>query len=156
MRKKRASKAPKAKRTPKTKGPSENEIQMHCWAWVKKAHPELLIFHVANELKAHVSYHLKQKRLGKLNGVADFLAFPTGGRKFAIEMKDGKGEQDADQIRFQKRWEAAGGLYYVVRTLGSFQDIIGGMMLFGGWFHAEPLCPISGLPERIFSGSDDD
>jgi len=110
---------------------SENELQMHCWAWVKKTHPELLIFHVANELKAHVSYHLKQKRLGKLPGVADFLAFPIKLPYVAIELKDDEGVQDADQIKFQKRWERTGGLYYIVRTLAEFQNIITAIMIFG-------------------------
>ena len=65
-----------------------------------------MIFHVANERKARVQYHLKLKRLGVLKGVADFLAFPIDGRKFAIELKDDEGTQDADQIKFQRRWEA--------------------------------------------------
>jgi hypothetical protein len=104
---------------------------MKAWAWVQKAHPALLIFHVANERKAHVQYHVKMKRLGVLAGVADFLAFPVGGRKFAIELKDDKGEQDADQVKFQRRWERAGGLYFLVRTVAEFQNVVNGMELFG-------------------------
>lgn len=112
------------KRVKKAKGPSENEIHMKAWAWCQKAHPSLLIFHVANERKAPVQYHLKLKRLGVLKGVADFLAFPVDGRKIAIELKDGKGVQDADQIKFQRRWEHIGGLYFVARTVADFQFII--------------------------------
>lgn len=97
---------------------------MKAWAWCQKTHPELLIFHVANERKAHVQYHVKMKRKGVLAGVADFLAFPADGRKLAIELKDGKGVQDADQIKFQRRWERAGGLYFVARTVTDFQFII--------------------------------
>src|ERR1700685_1070673 len=106
-----------AKKVPKPKGSSENEIHMKAWAWCQKAHPELLIFHVANERKAHVQYHVKMKRKGVLAGVADFLAFPFNGRKLAIELKDAKGVQDADQIKFQRRWEHADGRYFIVRTL---------------------------------------
>lgn len=105
----------------KVKGPSENEIHLKCWQWVQKTHPELLIFHVANERRASVQYHVKMKRKGVLAGVADFLAFPLNGRKLAIELKDDKGVQDAEQIKFQKRWEAMGGTYYLVRTFGEFQ-----------------------------------
>ncbi len=104
---------------------------MKCAKWVRDAHPALLIFHVANERKAHVQYHVKMKRKGVLAGVADFLAFPANSRKFAIELKDDKGTQDADQIKFQRRWERTGGLYYIVRTVAEFQNIVDAMMLFG-------------------------
>jgi len=114
----------RAKKVPKPKGPSENEIHMKAWAWCQKTHPGLLIFHVANERKAHVQYHVKMKRKGVLAGVADFLAFPTDGRKFAIELKDDKGVQDAEQIKFQRRWQTAGGLYFIARTVEDFQFII--------------------------------
>ena len=112
------------KRVKKAKGPSENEIHMKAWAWCQKTHPALLIFHVANERKASVQYHLKLKRLGVLKGVADFLAFPVDGRKIAIELKDGDGVQDVDQIKFQRHWEHVGGLYFVARTVADFQFII--------------------------------
>ncbi len=112
------------KRVKKANGPSENEIHMKARAWCQKTHPALLIFHVANERKASVQYHLKLKRLGVLKGVADFLAFPVDGRKIAIELKDGDGVQDADQIKFQRRWEHVGGLYFVARTVADFQFII--------------------------------
>jgi len=120
----------RAKKALKPKGPSENEIHMKCAKWVRDTHPTLLIFHVANERKATVQYHLKLKRLGVLKGVADFLAFPIDGRKFAIELKDAEGTQDAEQVKFQRRWEATGGLYFVVRTVADFRFIIG-MMQYG-------------------------
>ena len=120
-----------AKKASKPKGPSENEVHMKCAQWVQKTHPALLIFHVANERKAPVQYHLKLKRLGVLKGVADFLAFPIDGRKFAIELKDDEGEQDSDQVKFQRRWERTGGLYFVARTVDDFQIIINGFMMFG-------------------------
>jgi hypothetical protein len=113
------------------KEPSENEIHLKCFQWVQKAHPELLIFHVANERKAHVQYHVKMKRKGVLAGVADFLAFPVNGRKLAIELKDGKNAQDPDQIKFQRRWERAGGDYFIVRTLADFQITVDCAMMFG-------------------------
>jgi hypothetical protein len=122
----------RVKKVPRLNGPSENEIHVKAWAWCQKAHPALLIFHVANERKAHVQYHVKMKRKGVLAGVADFLAFPVDGRKFAIELKDDKGVQDEDQIKFQRRWERAGGLYFVARTVADFQSVVDGMMLFGG------------------------
>lgn len=128
MPKKRVKKPAVRKR--KTVENDETCLQMHAWAWVKKTHPALLIFHVANERQAAIQYHIKLKRMGVLAGVADFLAFPIDGRKFAIELKDDEGEQDEDQIKFQKRWERTGGIYCVVRTLADFQSLICVMMLF--------------------------
>lgn len=131
MRKKPSAKV-KAKRLRprKTVENDEDCLHLHCWQWVQKVHPELLIFHVANERQAAVQYHVKLKRRGVLKGVSDFLAFPTDGRKFAVELKDDEGVQDADQIRFQKRWERAGGIYLIVRTLSEFQGAIAAMVLF--------------------------
>lgn len=129
-RKKPVKKVPK-KRVPKTATNDETCLQMHGWAWVIKAHPGLLIFHVANERKASIQYHMKLKRLGVLPGVADFLAFPDNGRKTAIELKDDEGVQDQDQIKFQLHWERSGGAYFICRTLEEFQGVVAGIMLFG-------------------------
>ena len=103
---------------------------MHCWSWKLREHSNLLMFHVANERQANISYHVKLKRLGVLPGVADFLAFPNNGRKVAIEMKDDEGDQDEDQILFQLRWERSGGLYFVCRTLKEFQGVVNAITLF--------------------------
>ncbi len=104
---------------------------MHSAAWLKKDHPRLLAFHVANERKAAVQYHVKLKRMGVLNGVADWLLFPDNGRKAAIELKDDKGVQEDDQIAFQKRWERSGGVYFLVRTMDEFKSVVNGLLLFG-------------------------
>lgn len=122
---------PAKKAARKPKGPSENEIHVKAWAWVQKAHPELLIFHVANERKAHVRHHVNMKRKGVLAGVADFLAFPVNGRKLAIELKDDKGKQEDEQEKFQRRWERAGGAYFVVRTLADFRVVVDCAVMFG-------------------------
>lgn len=130
-RKKPAKAAPKKPKARKTVDNDETCLHLHAWAWVKKAHPELLIFHVANERKAAVQYYVKLKRMGVLGGVADFLAFPDSGRKAAVELKDDEGVQDAEQIKFQKRWERSGGVYYLVRTLEEFQNVVSALVLFG-------------------------
>lgn len=69
------------------------------------------------------------KRMGVRPGVADWLVFSPG-RSVAIENKDDEGDQDADQIKFQRQWEAAGNLYFVCRTLSEFQGIINAITLF--------------------------
>lgn len=127
-RKKPVKKAVKAKKR-KTVINDETCLQHHAWQWAQKAHPELLIFHVANERKGSIGMAMHFKRLGVLAGVADFLAFPPG-RSVAIELKDDKGTQNADQEKFQKRWEAVGHLYFVCRTLEQFQGVISALTLF--------------------------
>lgn len=120
----------RVKKGAKAKGPSENEIHMKCAKWVRDTYPNLLIFHVANERKAAPQYHQKLKRLGVLAGVADFLAFPRNGRKFAIELKNEEGSQSIDQVKFERRWVRTGGAYIAVHSLADFQSFIGVMVLF--------------------------
>jgi hypothetical protein len=130
--KNRAHKAPKPKRVRprKTVENDENCLHMHCAKWLRDAYPALLAFHVANERQAAVQFHVKLKRKGVLTGVADWLLFPDDGRKIAIELKDDKGEQEPEQIKFQARWERTGGLYYLVRTLADFQITVHAVMMF--------------------------
>lgn len=131
MLKNRAKKAPKkAAKTPKQRDVSEQEIQMKTAQWVRKAHPRLLAFHVANERRAAVQFHVKLKRMGVLGGVADWLVFPDSGRKAAIELKDRTGKQEPAQIAFQKHWERTGGVYFLVRSLDEFKTVINGLLLF--------------------------
>lgn len=125
-----ASSRKKPAKKRKTVENDETCLHMHCWQWVQKEHPDLLIFHVANERKGGYGAHMHFKRMGVIAGVADFLAFPRG-RAAAIELKDDEGGQRAGQERFQKRWERAGHVYVVVRTLEEFQGAIRALTVFG-------------------------
>lgn len=69
------------------------------------------------------------KRMGVRPGVADWLLFMPG-RAVAIENKDDEGEQNADQIKFERQWKAAGNLYVICRTLEEFQNIVNALLLF--------------------------
>jgi hypothetical protein len=109
---------------------SEREIQMKAWQWVQKTHPELLIFHVPNGEHRDVRTAVKLKRMGLVPGVADFLCF-TGTRQTAIEMKDDNGKQSDSQLKFEMRWRAAGGDYYVCDCLEDFQDLVDAIVMFG-------------------------
>ena len=117
-------------RVRKTVENDETCLQKHAWQWVTREYPNLLIFHVANERKGSIGAVMHFKRMGVLPGVADFLAFPKG-RAVAIELKDDEGDQDTEQEKFQRRWERAGGVYFIVRTLEEFQGVVNGIMLFG-------------------------
>lgn len=119
------------KRVRKTVTNDETCLQKHQKQWLDKTGiwSRLLIFHVANERKGGFGTQMHFKRMGVRSGVADWLIF-RGARRVAIENKDDEGEQDADQERFQKQWEAAGGEYFLVRTLEEFQSVVNGLMLF--------------------------
>ena len=132
-RKKPARKPRKAaaKRKRKTVTNDETCLQMHQKQWLEKAGlwGRLLIFHVANERIGGFGAQMHFKRMGVRPGVADWLVFRPG-RSVAIENKDDEGEQNADQERFQKQWEAAGNLYFMVRTLEEFQGVVNALTLF--------------------------
>lgn len=104
---------------------------MHCKQWLDKSGlwSRLLIFHVANERKGGFGAQMHFKRMGVRPGVADWLLFVPG-RAAAIELKDDEGDQNVDQLRFERQWKDAGNLYLVVRTLEEFQGTVQALALF--------------------------
>jgi hypothetical protein len=106
-------------------------LQYRCQQWLEKSGvlQRLLIFHVPNERIGGIGSVVHFKRMGVLAGVADYLAFPVG-RAVAIELKDEDEAPRDTQEAFQKRWERAGNVYFVVRTLEQFQGVIDGITLF--------------------------
>lgn len=90
----------------------------------------MLIFHVANERRGGIGAIMHFKRMGVRPGVADYLAFPRSGRRVAIELKDLDGDARKSQERFQRQWTAAGGEYYLVRSVDSFKSIVDALELF--------------------------
>jgi hypothetical protein len=127
-----ARKAVAKKRKQKTVQNSEKCLHFHCQSWLEKSGiwNKLLIFHVPNERKGGIGAIMHFKRLGVRKGVADYLAFASDCRALAIELKDDEGDQDADQIKFQRKWEAAGNSYVVARTLEEFQNALQWLVLF--------------------------
>lgn len=125
---KAAGKKPKKRKTITN---DETCLHMHCKSWLDKSGlwDRLLIFHVANERKGSIGAVMHFKRMGVRNGVADWLAFPPG-RAVAIELKDDEGGQLPDQIKFQRKWEAAGNTYFLARTLEEFQGIVNALAIF--------------------------
>jgi hypothetical protein len=121
-----------AKKVRKTIKNDETCLQMHCQQWLEKSGlwSRLLIFHVANERKGSIGAAMHFKRMGVRPGVADYLAFVQPRRSVAIELKDDEGDQDGNQKKFQRQWEAAGNVYLIVRTLEEFQGTVQGIALF--------------------------
>jgi hypothetical protein len=122
---KSGSKLAKKKPLPKdfSRQPSEKEIHMKAWQWVRNTYPDLLIFHVPSGEHRNVVTGIKLKRMGVVKGVADFLMF-TSGCSIAIELKDRGGTQSPEQKHFQKQWEACGFVYKIARSLTDFQNIV--------------------------------
>lgn len=116
------------KRPPARPRESEQCLHMKCQQWLVRSGwwDRLLIFHVPNERRGGIGTIMHFKRLGVRKGVADYLVF-GGLRDAAIELKDEDGEQDAEQEKFQRQWEASGRLYFIVRTLESFQGTVLGL-----------------------------
>ncbi len=119
----------KALRKVSLRQPSENEIHMKAWQWVKEAHPDLLIFHVPNGEHRNTATANKLKRMGVIRGVPDFLCF-TPFRDIAIELKNNAGEQSKDQFRFECKWKAGQRQYFICRTLEEFQGTVNAIALF--------------------------
>ena len=62
---------------------------------------------------------------GTMVGWPDVVVIiPGSGRFMGIEVKVGKDTQSEGQKKFQARCEAAGGLYYIVRTKEDFHKVI--------------------------------
>lgn len=63
---------------------------------------------------------------GNPNGTADILGV-IHGRPVAIEVKTRTGKQRPSQAHWQAAWEAAGGLYVVVRSVQEAVEWVGGV-----------------------------
>lgn len=59
------------------------------------------------------------------NGTPDLLGVIKPGTALAIEVKSAKGAQRAEQIAFQKAWEARGGIYILARSVDDVLKRIG-------------------------------
>ena len=129
----KTKKATSRKKAAKPAKQSERSLHLHCQQWLEKSGwwNKLLIFHVPNERRSGIGAMMHFKRLGVRPGVADYLVFglPRHGDA-AIELKDEDGKQSKDQEIFQRKWEAAGKPYFVVRTLEEFQGTVIALSIF--------------------------
>ena len=57
------------------------------------------------------------------NGVPDIIAV-IDGRFIGLEFKTYRGKQSEDQKIFQKRLEAAGGLYFIIRSVADLKNTL--------------------------------
>jgi hypothetical protein len=100
---------------------TEAELQKNIINYIHTNYPQLLVFSVPNEATyRRRNYFIK---LGMLSGVSDLILVFLNGVIF-IECKAPRGRQSVEQINFQKRIEALGFKYFIVRDLEEIKNII--------------------------------
>lgn len=107
---------------------TEARIQQEIVQWFRnnyclKFHdPQYLIFSVPNEGKDVVE-QMKKKATGMLKGVSDTILV-LNERVIFCEVKDLKGRQKPEQIKFQSKVEKLYHKYWLVRSLEEFQGLV--------------------------------
>lgn len=107
---------------------AESKIQQECVVWFREqfvyGNPEheCQIFSVPNEGK-NVREQAAKVSTGLLSGVSDLIVVMYGCVLF-IEVKDEKGTQSPNQIKFENLIKRTTHFYEVVRSKEEFQEII--------------------------------
>jgi len=107
---------------------SESKIQQEIVMWYRnnycttKNEPRNLIFSVPNEGK-DINEQMAKKATGLLSGVSDLIVVMNN-KVIFVEVKDEKGKQKPKQKIFERDVSVLGHLYYVVRSLNDFKNII--------------------------------
>lgn len=106
----------------------ESEIQRQCVKWFRLQYADLalLLFAVPNGGARNKVEAGIMKGEGVTAGVADMLfLYPNSEHHgLCIEFKTEKGKQQDSQKRFQRKVEAFGYRYEIVRSLESFMSLI--------------------------------
>lgn len=100
---------------------TEAELQKSIIDYIHQNYPQLLVFSVPNEATYRRRNYFHQ--LGMLSGVSDLILVFLNGVIF-IECKAPRGKQSVEQTNFQKRVEALGFKYFIVRDLEEIKNII--------------------------------
>lgn len=100
---------------------TEAELQKNIINYIHQNYPQILVFSVPNEATYKRRNYFHQ--LGMLSGVSDLILVFLNGIIF-IECKAPKGKQSIEQINFQKRVEALGFKYYIIRELDEIKEIL--------------------------------
>lgn len=111
---------------------NELRLQSECFQWFHNTYPQYrqLLFRVKGELDNHprktqidtMKQLAENKATGIVPGVSDFV---LALRKIHfIELKIGKNTQQQNQIDFQRKIEAMGHEYAVLRSLQEFQNYV--------------------------------
>lgn len=108
---------------------SEDILQSKIFKWyhntycTKKQETSHVIFSVPNGAFVSKREAMKLKSTGLVSGVSDLIIIQPN-RCMFVELKLEKGMQQKTQIEFQKKVEALGFEYFIVRSLEEFKQII--------------------------------
>lgn len=100
---------------------TEAQLQASIVEYIRTNYPQVLVFSVPNEATYRRRNYFHS--LGMLSGVSDLILVFLNGILF-IECKAPKGRQSVEQINFQKRIEAIGFKYYIIRDLDEIKNIL--------------------------------
>jgi hypothetical protein len=103
---------------------SEDRIHQECYLWFHNTYPKyrgLLNYNLNNSANARVGK--KNKEMGLQAGRSDF-EFLWNKKVYFIEIKTEKGHQSRVQKEWQALIQSQGFLYFIVRDLSLFKDII--------------------------------
>ena len=99
----------------------ESRIQQEIVMWMRSNYclnhhePQMQIFSVPNE-GSSITEQMKKKATGMMAGVSDLiLVIPN--KVIFVEVKDDKGRQKPEQIKFQDKVEKLNQQYWLVRSL---------------------------------------
>ena len=103
---------------------SEDYIQVECFTWFHNKYPSLrgLLCYNLNNSKNKIDGS-RNRAMGIIKGRSDLVLYYQA-KAYHIEMKTPTGEQSPEQIAWQKKVEAQGFSYFIVRSLHEFQNII--------------------------------
>lgn len=132
----------------------ESDLQIRCVHWFRVTYPAFarLLEHPKNEGNGHTSADRRGQAIAKAEGVqagvADLiLHVPSKVHEYhgvhqeegcpvsslAIEMKTKTGRQSPEQKLFQRFFEAAGGMYIIIRSFEDFTEHVSRYMNDVDW-----------------------
>jgi len=102
----------------------ELKLQAQCFQWHWNTFPnERYLLHANNNNSVNAIKGNQNRSIGVVAGVAD-MEYYRGGKVVFIELKRGNGRQSDKQREFQKRVEAEGIRYEIIRSLEEFKELI--------------------------------
>lgn len=81
-----------------------------------------MLFHVQNKARNRIE-GAKFKAMGVVAGVSDLILIGNG-RVVFVELKTGSGSQSADQREFERKVQARGHMYVVIRDEAAFRNLV--------------------------------
>lgn len=111
--------------------PKEDDLLMVCVQWFRLTYKEAMIVHIPNEGKRHVSFKVKQKKMGLVSGFPDLLVVYNDKVLFIEVKRDPRMAGHKDKGLSDNQQEVISQLcklghdVYIVYSLEDFQKAVG-------------------------------